>query len=344
MFAQIAVPESLTAKLDRAYRSFARGETEVAWYTLREALGSARAAGPAAWKGAGYLHVRDHPIFDLLLESPLARRCFEKPSGYAGDAETLDLIHGIARPDDCTLAGWKVFSCELELRYAASIRARRVRIARYLNTVRSRSGVSLLSIGCGHFREADAELLARFAGDARIVGVDRDQRSLDSVRARFPLDRRVELASVHSAHNAAEWPQGTFDAIVATTLTDFLSDAHVAEAVNAAAHRLAPGGTAVFGFSSDRCLEDVAYVESVMDYWPSCRDERAILALTRGVPASGCAASVYSDRSANSAYLCLRAPERRARTSASSAADAPTITATTSSVNSARPSPLSGAI
>ena len=60
---------------------------------LRATLRGLRADLPADhWKALGE-RLRRHPVHELLLESPFAKRAFSKPRGYPGDARLMDLIN-----------------------------------------------------------------------------------------------------------------------------------------------------------------------------------------------------------------------------------------------------------
>src|SRR5260370_25383175 len=48
-----------------------------------------------SWKQFTTMNCRHHPLLELLHQDPLSSRAFLKPRGYAGDAETLDLLYAI---------------------------------------------------------------------------------------------------------------------------------------------------------------------------------------------------------------------------------------------------------
>src|SRR5262252_10879055 len=111
---------------------------------------------PGEWKAFAQSECFKHPIRELIHQSPFSRRAFEKPRGYAGDAETLDFAYGYARlPEGTTDLGAELYLCERE---ASSVKSARDRIDVLACAVdriaRQTNYPRVLSIACGHLREA----------------------------------------------------------------------------------------------------------------------------------------------------------------------------------------------
>ena len=83
-----------TELFDQTREALLARDIHAAMARLRAMLCSLRAELPRThWKALGE-RVRQHPIHQLLLESPFTHRGYAKPRGYAGDAGLMDLIYG----------------------------------------------------------------------------------------------------------------------------------------------------------------------------------------------------------------------------------------------------------
>src|SRR4051794_40646117 len=98
---------------------------------------------------------RSHPLSQILLTDPYARRAFEKPRGYAGDAIMLDYIYRPSRSSLDGLAG-VIHEATTTLPNAKSILWRRDYLAALIDsTMHSREIAKVMSVASGHMRELD---------------------------------------------------------------------------------------------------------------------------------------------------------------------------------------------
>src|SRR5690606_9197406 len=100
-----------------------------------------------------------HPLKELLHEDPFTRRAFTKPRGYAGDAPLLDFIYGREEhwpvPEGTTPRGRMIFEYTTMAPASAGSRARRGFVADKIDELAVQvDQPHLLSIACGHLREA----------------------------------------------------------------------------------------------------------------------------------------------------------------------------------------------
>ena len=155
--------------------------------------------GPAEWTRLIADVVAPHPILAQLHEEPFTRRAFEKPRGYAGDAVLLDLCYR-HRPYDVTLTRLgAVLHAWIDRRPAAlSVLERRTILAREIDAVAARrEGARVLSIACGHLREAQASDAVRAKAISEFIALDQDAESLAVVeREQREFNVRVNRASV----------------------------------------------------------------------------------------------------------------------------------------------------
>jgi extracellular factor (EF) 3-hydroxypalmitic acid methyl ester biosynthesis protein len=220
-----------------------------------------------------------HPIRPLLHQSPFARRSFEKPRGYPGDAVLLDYIYNPASIPATSALGGEIAAWEAQTQSCRSVRARKDILAEAVDQAASEfSRTRIVSLACGHLREAQQARAVREGRMAQYVGIDQDGESLavvereqgadgvticqDSVRSL--LTGRSSLRAFHLAYAA-----GLYDYLatpVATRLTLRLFQ------------MLAPGGKLLVANFHPR-LPDIAGMETMMGWWLTYRDEKEVEAL-----------------------------------------------------------------
>jgi hypothetical protein len=115
------------ATLDRAYREIAHSQTATGLRRFLRAVAAQQAgAGPRRWATIVRPRIRAHPIFRLLLESPLAAHLYAGGFDAAGEGRLVALLRENGRPFECSVVGWELFACELDLGLAQSVRERAV--------------------------------------------------------------------------------------------------------------------------------------------------------------------------------------------------------------------------
>lgn len=95
-----------------------------------------------------------------------------------------------------------------------------------------------LDIGCAY----GIATLAALGRGARVLAADLDQRHLDILSARTPVDQRSRLRTRVASLPAADFPDGAFGAILAARVLHFLSPADVTLTLYKMRQWLAPGG------------------------------------------------------------------------------------------------------
>jgi extracellular factor (EF) 3-hydroxypalmitic acid methyl ester biosynthesis protein len=253
---------------------------------------------------------RQHPIMQFLHQDPLTWRAFHKPRGYAGDAEMLDFVYaikdGFALP---ALAGTSELGkqiCHFMSDVAASrgVRARRRIIIEKLNVLAARKpGLQVLSLACGHLREAkrcSAFLEGRIG---RYVAVDQDKESLAVVQREVgALGVETVNASVRDFLKGQVALTG-FDFVYASGLYDYLS-LPVAQSLSAILFEmLNPGGRLlVANFLPD--ISTAGYMEACMDWWLIYRTRIEMLQLADTLPDEQIEAlHLYAEENQNILFL-----------------------------------------
>ena len=245
---------------------------------------------PESWKQFITLNCRHHPLLDLLHQDPLSSRAFIKPRGYAGDADMLDLIYAIE--DGETLPalqrsselGRRIYHATANVAAARAVRSRRWIIIDTLNELTARlARPHVLSLACGHLREArhcSALLQGRFG---RFVAADQDQESL-AVVEREVGDLGIEaVATSVRTILRGQVSLGSFDFIYASGLYDYLSQSVAQRLTEHLFAMLTPGGRLLLA-NFLPSSSSTAFMEAYMDWWLIYRTKAEMLDLVKTLP------------------------------------------------------------
>ena len=263
-----------------------RGQLAASVDQPRGGLRQARRAAEStdSWRAEIDRQVRPHPVLTYSHESPLVHRCYVKPRGYAGDAVLLDLIyrHPAIQPlaNQATTRGRQLMEAGLTSPAPRAVRNRCRLLAEEIDAVCCRHPrAEILSLACGHLREAEHSAALAEGGFGRFVALDQDEESVESVRRDYgALGVEAGVGSVKSvlARGLREW--GRFDFIYTAGLYDYLSDRVAAKLLSALYGMLKPGGRVwTANFVPD--IPDVGFMEAIMDWWLLYRDAPAMMAL-----------------------------------------------------------------
>ena len=225
----------------------------------------------------------EHPVAALLYQDPLTFRAYHKPRGYPGDAVTIDYVYGftkgkvgLAMASDM---GNRLYTCVHALPAAAAVRERRQIVSNLIDTVASRvTSPRILSLACGHLREAALSLAIRDGAVGELVALDQDPKSLAVVDDQYG---RYNVTSIRSDIRAVLTDSeslGMFDLVYATGLFDYLKPEVARRLVKRMLAMTRPGGhVMVPNFVPG--ISDAAYMEAFMDWRLVYRDEDALNAL-----------------------------------------------------------------
>jgi trans-aconitate methyltransferase len=207
-----------------------------------------------------------------------------QPRGYAGDAELIDYIYFQQHQPELCDIGHALFLYNTNAPASSAVRERRNYLAHKIDEVAAqRSGARVLSMACGHLREARLSQALRQGDIAELVAMDQDEQSLAEVaKACAGLPVTALQGSVQ------QWLRnrfklGGFDLVYAAGLYDYLNQHLGAAFTEKLFNTLRPGGQLVIpNFLPD--VSSVGYMECCMKWWLIYRGEQDMLRLLERIP------------------------------------------------------------
>jgi extracellular factor (EF) 3-hydroxypalmitic acid methyl ester biosynthesis protein len=184
----------------------------------------------------------------LLAQSPFLRRALEKPLGYAGDFEMMNMLYRDPWEGDTPL-GRALNVCFTDEPAAT---ANKNRIAYLDELIREKAGnasLRIASIGCGPAKEIEV-LLAEapeFGPRLDVTLVDQEQLAIDQCARTIPTARRCKAGLRELLHGDWPGPGECFDLIYSAGMFDYLGDGLFEAVTRKLFQALAPGGELVIG-------------------------------------------------------------------------------------------------
>lgn len=230
---------------------------------------------------------RVHPIKDLLHRDAFTRHAYSKPRGYPGDAELLDYIYEPQRMEISDSLGKSISTYTTNAAAPRAVRQRRDVIAELIDFVANekRRSPRILSLACGHLREAGMSRALKTGKVAELVAIDQDEASLEVIQRDYG---HMAVKSQHGSvkqilvHGLNDWG---FDLIYAAGLFDYLSQPVGRRLCDVLFAALNPGGRLLVpNFIPG--IKDVGYMEAFMDWFLIYRTEAQVRDLTSGIPGS----------------------------------------------------------
>lgn len=224
-----------------------------AWAAFTRAGRALQPDALAARRGA--VQARLHP---LLLASPFARRCFEKPLGYAGDYLMVRYILGDPFQGDSAFAqlvNFALVQADVAQGHRNRIRILEALLARYAGSAAAAGRTATgLTIGCGPAEETWRFIRADpHAGSLALDLLDFDAETLAWTANRLAdacrqTGRTPALRYLHeSVYDLARKRPATvvpgYDLVICAGLFDYLTDAFCKRVIEFGARSLLPGGT-----------------------------------------------------------------------------------------------------
>ena len=264
-----ADPESLTEIDD------AMGDLLTVLWSLKST------STPDAWKRV-CAQCLAHPLRNRIHEDPFASRCFNKPRGYPGDAVLIDYLYA-RRPlpeEDARLTtlGRRIFEFTLEIPAGHAVRRRRDLVASAIDELCARSPhPRILSVACGHLREAALSHAVAERQVDRFVALDQDALSLQIVESEVGHLGVTTMCNSIKSLFRGDVARDKFDFIYTTGLFDYLDDRIASKLTERMFDMLNPGGRLLIA----NFVPDVwcsAYMEAFLDWNLIYRTDEQMLA------------------------------------------------------------------
>lgn len=228
-------------------------------------------------------HFARQLLSPFFLCTPFGYRSFQKPLGYAGDYELMNMIHRQA-PEGPDLFSRLVHYWLVRQWPAQSVRNRVAHLELLVTQTaacahRNHQPARVLSLGCGPAREIENVVRAsRLADHLDVTLLDFDQAPLDFAQrslaetcrrqGRTPQIRTRRLSAQHLLRLAAGGQRVAdhdYDLIYSAGLFDYLSDAVCRQLVSVFYDWLAPGGRVVVS-NMDDCKPFRSMMEFLLDW------------------------------------------------------------------------------
>lgn len=281
----------------------AMGELFSGLYRLRAS------ATPEIWRDI-ICECVNHPICQIIHEDPFTARSFHKPRGYAGDALLIDYIYTrdplAAGRTDVSPLGELIFGFTTGAPASAGVRTRRDMMAAIIDqTCSVTNQPSVLSVACGHLREAGLCRSVAAGEVGRFVALDQDELSLQVVRESAASDCLVTVCNSIKSLFRGELAGERFDLIYSTGLYDYLDDRIANRLTARMFEMLNPGGRLVVA----NFLPDIwcsAFMETFMGWQLIYRSPEQMLQLTSSLPQEEVGISrTFIEKNANIVVLDL---------------------------------------
>lgn len=251
-----------------------------------------RAVSRRSWRDYAITKARVPELLPYVHRCKMTQRSFEKPRGYAGDAVMLDHIYGTGEgrlaPHPASTDG-QIYAYTVNAPAPAAVRYRCEVLARLIDKTAARLGPgnsSVVSIACGHLREADLSLAFQSGKLGKFLAIDQDDESLSVVDAEYGTQGvEARHGSVRQIISERLYLPKC-DLIYAAGLYDYLDDKVAIRLLQLMFEALDPGGRVlVANFVPN--VPDVGYMEAFMDWWLIYRDMEQVTELFDALPATG---------------------------------------------------------
>ena len=294
MNSQIEQPDAL---LSRVTERLSSGDHSRGMHDLFSGLLEVRdRVTSERWREFSQNGAMAHPLREAIHLDPMCRHSFDKPRGYAGDAVLLDYIYRIRSVGEAPPLGRAVHEYAVNRPAACAVRHRRDWLAYALDRTVDQCGrgARVMSIACGHLREAELSAAVQQGWLSELVAVDADAQSLEvAVQANPDIVTPAPISIGRLLGRAEAF--GKFNFVYSAGLYDYLEPRVATRLTNCMFSMLEPGGRLMFSNFLPQVL-DAGYMESYMGWELIYRSQEDLRSLLEELPTEEIAEiKVYDD-------------------------------------------------
>jgi hypothetical protein len=296
--------------LDSIYHQISSGgDPQAGLLALHNGLFHLRRQSSAkAWRKFCLDVARAHPLRELLHQCPFTSHGYVRPRGYAGDAELLDYLYLDYRyserdQEELRHPGVNIYRFMYHQPSPRSVRERRRLLAKEIDLVAAQvPRPRILSVACGHLREADVSHAVREHRIGEFIAFDQDPVSLAEVtRQHSDTAIRPVCGSVRDILMGRTL-FGHLDLIYSAGLYDYMLEKTARRLTQLLFSMLNPGGRLLI--ANFATCPEAGYFEAFMDWWLVYRDEEEMQALTHDLdPQQLASTRMFRDSEQNVIYL-----------------------------------------
>ncbi|MCA9740662.1 MAG: hypothetical protein H6695_01660 [Deferribacteres bacterium] len=292
--------EPAIALLDRSCELLQKQQTNIALNQVYFDLWKYRNRWPKdIWQTFCTKICRDHPLTQAIHTSPISHRAYTKPRGYAGDAILMDYLYEYQPQFSSQVYNW-----EYRMLGPKSVRSRRFIIADIIKKlVVDKKHFNILSLACGHMREAFDLPPSTLKQISNYYGLDADEESLhivDEKAKEIWQIKTVKANVVQLLKSDLQLPQ--FDLAYTLGLSDYLKNPFVKKLIVRVFSMLVKGGKFIIANFTPNLI-DSGYIETFMDWHLFYRDEQAMISLLQGLPPNAYHYHLFRDEFKNIVFL-----------------------------------------
>ena len=246
-----------------------------------------------------------HSFVRIIHQDPFTKHSFDKPRNYAGDAELIDYMYGLRKPaPETSELGKRIFDYTTNTPAPQSVRERRKIIAAMIDEIAADSSdLRILSIACGHLREAGLSQAVTNGKIAEYFALDQDALSLEVVKNELA---KFNVNPVHSPVKSLFTNGKQFhdlDFVYAAGLFDYLPQKVANRLTGKMFQMLKPAGRLLVG-NFALCVRDIGYMEAFMQWNLIYRTEAEVADFASEIPKEAIANSrMFWDKQRNVIYL-----------------------------------------
>ena len=253
--------------LERTHALLLNGDVSAGMTLLVFELNEVRqSVSKGAWASLCVDYALKHELRDLLHRDPFTLRSYTRPRGYSGDAHLLDYIYSQEIPIGTCALGAQIFAYSTKGQASQSVRDRVGLLAKFIDDAAvHHPAPRILSVACGHLREAGLSTAVRERKIGEYIALDQDADSLAVIHDRHSSQG---LRTIHSSIRAILSGKISFRGlhlVYAAGLYDYLSGRTASLLTERLHSMLAPGGKLLIAnFTPD--LNDIGYMEAYMNW------------------------------------------------------------------------------